>query len=219
MGVFDIIGPVMIGPSSSHTAGAARLGKMAQTILGEMPVEAIIGLYGSFARTYKGHGTDKALVAGLMGFSAEDPRIKDALDLAPRFGMKVDFHLFEGGGHHPNTASFCLKGASGKVARVTGASLGGGRIAISQVDDYQVEFSGDYHALITIYQDKPGIVATVTQILARENVNIAFMRVSRKHRGDKALMILETDQPIPEKAIASIGALPVIESVRFVQPL
>jgi len=219
MGVFDIIGPVMIGPSSSHTAGAARLGQMALTILGEKPLEATIGLYGSFAKTYKGHGTDKALVAGLMGFSADDPRIRDSLDLAVQSGLKVDFQIMEDANLHPNTARFSLKGNSGKTVKVTGASLGGGRIVITQIDGYQVEITGDYQTLIAVYQDKPGIVATVTKILAQENVNIAFMRVSRKNKGAQALMVLETDQSISEKAIAAVDAVPTIEFVRLVRPL
>jgi L-serine dehydratase len=219
MGVFDIVGPVMIGPSSSHTAGAARLGKMARTILGEAPVAATINLYGSFARTYKGHGTDKALVAGLLGFSAEDTRIKDALNLAVQANLHVVFRTVEGGTFHPNTAQMQLTGISGKSVKVAGASIGGGRIVITQIDGYEVEITGDYYTLITIHQDKPGIIAMITQILAQQNVNIAFMKVSRKQKGVQALMVLETDQPIPEQVLAAIQPLPAIESALLVKPL
>lgn len=219
MGVFDIIGPIMIGPSSSHTAGAARLGKMARTILGEQPLAATIRLYGSFARTHKGHGTDKALVAGLLGLTADDPRLKDSFALAAAAGMKLDFSTAEGGDCHPNTAEFRLTGVSGKTVRVVGASVGGGRVVISRIDDFFVEITGDYYTLITVYPDKPGIVAIVTQLLARENVNIAFMRVSRRQKGAQAMMILETDQPVPVDALTAIRSIPVIESALLVQPL
>lgn len=219
MGVFDIIGPVMIGPSSSHTAGAARLGKMARTILGEVPVAATIYLYGSFARTYRGHGTDKALVAGLLGFSTEDPRIKDSLALAEQANLSVTIKTGDRGECHPNTAEFHLRGASGKTAKVVGASIGGGKIAITRINDYDVEFAGDYYTLITIHQDKPGVIATITQILAQQNVNIAFMRVSRKQRGAQALMILETDQSITQEVLGAMNALSAIESALLVQPL
>ncbi|CUH97810.1 hypothetical protein P22_3956 [Propionispora sp. 2/2-37] len=219
MGVFDIIGPVMIGPSSSHTAGAARLGKMARTILGEIPVEAALTLYGSFARTYKGHGTDKALVAGLLGFPTEDIRIKDSFALAARANLTVSFHAAEKENCHPNTVAFYLKGASGRTVRVVGASLGGGQIHISNIDGYEVEFTGDYYTLITIHQDQPGIIAAITQILAQQQVNIAFMKVSRKQKGAQALMILETDQPIPQETAVMLNAITTIEAVRLVQPL
>lgn len=219
MGVFDIVGPVMIGPSSSHTAGAVRLGKMARTILGEAPRTAIIRLYGSFARTYRGHGTDKALVAGLLGFAADDIRIKDALDLAAAAELQVVFHTMEGGVVHPNTAELQLTGASGKTVTVGGASIGGGSIVINRIDGYEVEISGEYHTLITIHHDKPGIIAMITQILAQQSVNIAFMKVSRKQKGVQALMVLETDQPIPQEVLAAIAPMPAIESALLVKPL
>jgi L-serine dehydratase len=219
MGVFDIVGPVMIGPSSSHTAGAVRLGKMARTILGETPVAATIYLYGSFARTYKGHGTDKALVAGLLGFSTEDIRIKDALFLAVQANLHVNFSAIEEGAFHPNTAQMQLIGVSGKTVKVTGSSIGGGRIIINQIDGFEVEITGDYYTLITLHQDKPGIIAMITQILAQQNVNIAFMKVSRKQKGVQALMVLETDHPIPEEVLAAIDPVPAIESALLVRPL
>lgn len=219
MGVFDIVGPVMIGPSSSHTAGAARLGRMARTILGEAPTEAAITLYGSFARTHKGHGTDKALVAGLLDLAADDPRLKEAFALAAQAGVAVSFSAAEDGDCHPNTAEFRLTGASGKKARVVGASVGGGSIVISKIDDFAVEITGEYHTLIAVYLDKPGVVALVTHILAQENVNIAFMRVSRKQKGAQALMILETDQPVPPAALGAINAIRMLDSALTIRPL
>lgn len=219
MGVFDSIGPIMIGPSSSHTAGAARLGKMAGTILGEAPAKAVITLYGSFARTYKGHGTDKALVAGLLGFAADDERIKDALKIAEASGLNVIFQSGQDEDYHPNTAEFELSGVSGKTVKVRGKSIGGGSIRITSIDGYEVEFAGEYHTLITIHQDKPGVIAHITEILAQQKVNIAFMRVSRKQRGAKALMILETDQPIAVRAINAMNELAGIESALLVKPI
>lgn len=219
MGVFDIVGPVMIGPSSSHTAGAARLGRMARTILGEVPAAATITLYGSFARTHKGHGTDKAVVAGLLDFAADDPRLKDAFALADQAGLAVTITTAEGDNCHPNTAEFRLTGVSGRKVRVIGASTGGGSIVISRVDDFAVEITGEYHTLIAVYLDKPGVVALVTHILAQENVNIAFMRVSRKRKGAQALMILETDQPVPPAAVDAIRAIRILETALTIRPL
>ncbi|MEN6566264.1 MAG: L-serine ammonia-lyase, iron-sulfur-dependent subunit beta [Veillonellales bacterium] len=219
MGVFDVVGPVMIGPSSSHTAGAARLGKMVRNILGEQPIEAIIYLYGSFAQTYKGHGTDKALAAGLLGFSAEDPRIREALTLAVRSNMKIAFKTIIDTGYHPNTAEFELRGESGKTLKVVGASVGGGKIVVSKINNYDVEITGEYYTLIAIYPDKPGVIAAVSHMLARYNVNIAFMKVSRQEKGEQALMIVQTDQLIDEETLFSIKSLPVIHSALVVQPL
>ena len=193
-GVFDIVGPVMIGPSSSHTAGAVRLGLMARKILGEVAVKAEINLHGSFARTYRGHGTDKALIAGILGFAPEDERIREALQIARDHGLEFSFQTVNLEEAHPNTAVIYLVGRSGRTARVRGASVGGGNIMISNIDGYQVELTGQYPALITIHHDCPGVITRVTQILAHAAVNIAFMRVSRQNRGETAMMIMELDE-------------------------
>ncbi|WP_173444031.1 L-serine ammonia-lyase, iron-sulfur-dependent subunit beta [Selenomonas ruminantium] len=193
-GVFDIVGPVMIGPSSSHTAGAVRLGLMARKILGEEAVRAEINLHGSFARTYRGHGTDKALIAGILGFAPEDERIREALQIARDHGLEFSFQTVNLEEAHPNTAVIYLVGRSGRTARVRGASVGGGNIMISNIDGYQVELTGQYPALITIHHDCPGVITRVTQILAHAAVNIAFMRVSRQNRGETAMMIMELDE-------------------------
>ena len=198
-GVFDIVGPVMIGPSSSHTAGAVRLGLMARKILGEPAVRAEINLHGSFARTYRGHGTDKALIAGILGFAPDDERIRDALSLADKQGLAYSFQPVNLEEAHPNTAVIYLVGITGRVARVRGASVGGGNIMITNIDGYAVELTGQYPALITIHHDCPGVITKVTQILAHAAVNIAFMRVSRQNRGETAMMIMELDEePTPE---------------------
>jgi L-serine dehydratase len=219
LGAFDIIGPVMIGPSSSHTAGAARLGKMARTILGEDFAKAVIKLYGSFARTYLGHGTDRALVAGLLGYSAADSKIRDALEIASATASNIIIEVMEEHENHPNTAELIMTGVSGKTVRVKGASVGGGNIIINQIDDYQVELTGDYHTLIARYHDKPGVIALITGLLAKEDINIAFMRVSRRQRGDQALMILEADQAIPARALPAILASRNVFSALLVPPL
>jgi L-serine dehydratase len=193
---------------------------MARTILGEKPEVAMIELHGSFAQTYKGHGTDKALAAGLLGFSTDDVRIRDALTLAPINGLQISFQTVDlGEKQHPNTAVLHLTGVSGRKTTIVGSSLGGGSILITEIDGYAVELSGDYYTLISIHQDKPGIIALVTHLLSQENVNIAFMRVSRQQRGSQALMILETDQPIPEHALTSIRSIPAVQLAMLVPPL
>lgn len=218
-GVFDIIGPVMIGPSSSHTAGAVRIGKMARIILGEEPVQAIIDLHGSFAMTYRGHGTDKAIIAGLLGFETDDERIKDSLSIAEKEGLYFRIAPVDLCDAHPNTAVIYLTGKSGRSVRVTGASTGGGNILINSIDGYDVELRGSYHTLITIHNDKPGVIAMVTNILAKSEINVAFMRVSRQEKGAQALMIIEVDQPINGETIAEIQNNPSIKLALMVPPI
>ena len=201
-GVFDIIGPVMIGPSSSHTAGAARLGLIARKILGEEVVSAEIGLHGSFARTYRGHGTDRALLAGIMGFSAEDERIKAAIDIAKEQNITHRFYSIELPNTHPNTVQISLTGKSGRISKIIGSSIGGGNIRVTNINGYAVEFTGQYPALVTVHRDCPGIITKVTSVLVKYKVNIAFMRVSRSSRGAEALMILETDDVLSEELVA-----------------
>ena len=218
-GVFDIVVPVMIGPSSSHTAGAVRLGKMARTILGEEPVTAVLELHGSFARTYKGHGTDIALVAGLLGFDTDDDRIRKALDIAKEHGLDVTFAPVDLGNVHPNTVAMSLTDASGRELRVVGASIGGGNIIITEIDGYQVKIYGNYYTMITIHQDKPGVIALVTHALSQEGVNIAFMRVSRQERGAQALMIIESDQPVSEEAIRLVNNIGAVKLALLIPPI
>lgn len=219
-GVFDIIGPVMVGPSSSHTAGAARLGRMARTILGEQPSAVEIGLHGSFAQTYRGHGTDKALVAGLLGLKPDDAHIKDALSSAPQQGLDVDFKTIDlGDTAHPNTVLFHLTGVSGRKVKIIGASTGGGSIKITEIDGYSVELTGEYYTLISIHQDKPGVIALVTHILAQEGVNIAFMRVSRREKGSQALAIIEADLSIPKHILTAVQSIPAVKLALLIPPL
>ena len=200
-GVFDIVGPIMIGPSSSHTAGAVRLGLMARKILGEKVLKAGIQLHGSFAQTYRGHGTDKALIAGILGFAPDDERIVSALNIAKNQGVAYSFQTIKLEDAHPNTAIIHLTGETGRVAKVCGASVGGGNIMITNINGYAVELTGEYPALITIHHDKTGVITQVTQILARYAMNIAFMRVSRQNRGESAMMIMELDDEPADEVI------------------
>lgn len=207
-GVFDIIGPVMIGPSSSHTAGAARLGLMAGKILGEKAVKAEILLHGSFAQTYRGHGTDKALLGGILGFAPEDMRLREALDIAAQQGLVYSFAPVDIPEAHPNTAIIKLTGESGRVIQVEGASVGGGNIRITRIGDFDVDLTGKYPALIIVHKDRPGVVNKVTTILARYKINIAYMRVSRKMRGQEAMMILETDDELSTEVVEDCSEIP-----------
>jgi len=218
-GVFDIVGPIMIGPSSSHTAGAVRLGRMVRLILGEEPQKAAVYLHGSFALTHKGHGTDKAIAAGLLGMETDDERIRDVFDLAEEKGLELEFVPADLGNVHPNTARVMAIGTSGREVTVTGASVGGGNIIITEIDNYAVELAGNYHTLITIHEDKPGIVAIASHILSQHNVNIAFMRVSRQNRGAQALMIIETDQSISQKVLDSIKNIEAVKVALAIPPL
>ena len=211
-GVFDIVGPIMIGPSSSHTAGAARLGLMAGKILGEPVAKAEILLHGSFARTYRGHGTDKALIGGLLFFSPEDERIRDALDIAKERGLDYSFAPVDLGDAHPNTAVFVLTGINGRKITVGGASVGGGNIEVRNIDSFQIALTGQYPSLIIVHTDKPGVIRDISDVLAKHRVNIAFMRVFRRNRGQQAMMIIETDEELTEDIIQDCRSTGDIEN-------
>ena len=217
MNIFDIVGPVMIGPSSSHTAGACRLGLLAAGILGERPRQAEILLHGSFARTYKGHGTDRALVAGLMGWQPDDVRIPNALKLAAEAGVKFTFHPVDlGSMAHPNSVLFRLTGKNGNACEVIGASVGGGQIMVTKVDGFPVELTGVLPALFVPHRDEPGVIALVSTILAQKQINIASMRVFREGKGETAAMVIECDQAVPPAVIRHLEELGPVKLVRFV---
>lgn len=220
MNLFDVIGPVMIGPSSSHTAGAVRLGNVALAVLGEPVKEAIIGLHGSFAQTYQGHGTDLALVAGLQGWATDDSRIACSFEYARSAHIEVTFKAINLGElAHPNSVKFWLKGIQGAVCEVTGTSIGGGRVNITSVDGFPVEFSGEFPTLLTIHHDRPGVISLVTSILSTRGVNVAQMRVFRKQKGGLASMVVETDEPVEDAEIKAIGSLPQVKIVRRIGAL
>lgn len=217
--IFDVVGPVMIGPSSSHTAGAARLGKMARYILNDEPTNVQMTLYGSFAKTYKGHGTNKALVAGLLGFDADDARIPQALALAEQKNMQISFQESDADMGHPNVVTFHLQGAKNKNVEVTGRSLGGGRILITEISGLGVAITGETYALMTLHSDRPGVVAKVTEILAKKNINISGMRVFRREKHVRAVMIIETDTMVDKIALEYIRANDAIEDIMAFEPL
>ena len=193
MNVLDIIGPVMIGPSSSHTAGAARIGRIARALLGEEVAAAEIRLCGSFARTWRGHGTDKALVGGIMGMLPDDPGIRHSRQLAAEAGIAVTIGEEELPGAHPNTAIIRLTGKEGGTITVRGASVGGGNILVTQVNGMDVEVTGQYTTLIVLHRDAPGTIAGVTEALSARGVNICNFRLSRSRKGGTAVMTIEMD--------------------------
>lgn len=213
--IFDMMGPVMVGPSSSHTAGAARIGNMGRTLLGEEVARADIGLHGSFAETGFGHGTDRALLAGLLGMKPDDLRIPNAYEEANRAGMAYSFRTVELRDAHPNTALLELTGKSGKQLTLQASSIGGGAIVVNKIDGIDVNFTGDFNTLIVRNQDESGSVAAITSILSQVHINVANMSVNRHCRGGDALMVIETDQHIKPRQVEFLSELPGILSVTY----
>lgn len=217
--VFDIIGPIMIGPSSSHTAGAARLGKMAALISGGPIVKVQFLLHGSFARTYKGHGTDKALAAGIMLMDPWDERLRDSLKIAPSQGIEISFGEVNLPEAHPNSVEFIITREDGRITDVIGASIGGGSIIVNYIDGDRVDFTGEYPTIIIKHKDVPGVVSKVTALLYEANVNIAFMKVFRSDKGERATMIFECDSEISGELEKKIIDIEAISGIRVINPL
>ena len=217
MNLFDIVGPVMIGPSSSHTAGAARIGRVARRLLGEDVAEARVGFCGSFARTWRGHGTDRAVVGGLMDVAADDARLRDSLDEAKRRGLSVTFEEIQLKGAHPNTVRLRLRGVNGKRIEVTGASVGGGSIEIREIDGLSLRVTAQKHTLIIAHRDTPGIIARVSSLLAGAPVNIATMQVARSAAGGKAMTTMELDELPPDEIVAALKVMKGVESVTLLR--
>ena len=214
MDVFDIIGPIMIGPSSSHTAGACRIGKYARSILDEDVKTAEIYFSGSFAKTYQGHGTDKAIVAGLMGMDTDDLRIRNSLELAKEAGMDYTFIPTQIDDAHPNTVLLKITGVTGKHWEIEGASIGGGRISIRRINGTPVDISGDATTLLVYHLDIPGMISDVTKILANHGVNIGKFELRRAVKGGEAVMIIEIDGDMDERLNERILSFPnVYESI------
>lgn len=214
---FDIIGPRMIGPSSSHTAGAARLGYMAWKIAGGNVKRAELTLYGSFAKTGRGHGTDKALAAGVLGMEPDDERLRYSMLLMQEAGVELVIQYSDEDVDEPNTAHIRITDSKGEVTDVVGSSIGGGSIVITEINGLKVEFSGEYPTLIIRQRDVPGVINGVTSILAREQINVAFMRVFRHQKSNEAYMIIETDTQVPERTKQLIlDWCPEISEVRSV---
>ncbi len=215
MDIFDILGPIMVGPSSSHTAGAARIGQMARALLGAQPVKARIHLHGSFAETGAGHGTDRALVGGLLGMKPDDLRIPFAFDEAEKAGLDYEIDTVELRDAHPNTALLEVWDGSGKQLQMQAASLGGGRIVVTQLDGIAVNFTGSYNTLLIRNQDEYGAVAAVTGQLSRMRINVANMSLCRHKRGGDALMVIETDQHLRPLQVDTLRRISGILSVTY----
>jgi len=219
MNVFDIIGPVMIGPSSSHTAGAARIGRVARNILGEEVARAEIGLVQSFAKTGKGHGTDKAIVAGLMDMKPDDPRIRDSFKYAKDAGLQFTISEMKIARAHPNTAHLHLTGKSGKECVVQGASVGGGNILIVSVNEQETAFTGGADTLIIPHQDVPGVIAEVSSVMSWHGINIGNFKLNRPHKGYQAVMIVEVDGHISAEFVDALRDLPHVDSVVYLRAI
>ncbi|WML49308.1 L-serine ammonia-lyase, iron-sulfur-dependent subunit beta [Neobacillus sp. PS3-34] len=204
--VFDIIGPIMIGPSSSHTAGAARIGRVARSLFGREPKWANISFYGSFAKTYKGHGTDVAIIGGILDYDTHDERIIQAIDLAKERGMKIRFIEEDAITEHPNTARVFIGDEKGELELV-GISIGGGKIEITELNGFELKLSGHHPAILVVHDDRFGAIAAVSNILAKYEINIGHMEVSRKEKGKLALMTIEVDQNIDDDVLHEIEKL------------
>ena len=214
--VFDMIGPVMIGPSSSHTAGVVRIARAATRILGGIPDEATVTFYNSFARTYEGHGSDRAILGGLMDFKTDDSRIKNALELAASSNLKYTFKSIGNSSiHHPNTIKLNLK-KDGQSIELVGESLGGGVINIAEVDGFVANFSAQAHTLIIKADDISGAIAFISSVIAQEKTNIATMSVSRKGKNDLACHVIEMDTGIREITTSYLKSLPWVKELIYI---
>ena len=216
--VFDVLGPNMIGPSSSHTAGAVAIARLAQKLIAPPLKKVEFTLYGSFAKTYRGHGTDRALLGGIMGFTTDDPCIRDSFSIARERGLDFSFTPNETETEvHPNTVDIAMENAAGQTMSVRGESLGGGKVRISRINGVEVDFTGEYATVIVVQQDKPGVVAHITKVLSDRGVNLAFMRLFRESKGHTAYSIIESDGRLPEDITRELKLNPNIHDVMIVQ--
>lgn len=213
--IFDILGPVMVGPSSSHTAGAVRIGRMAHTLLGQEIARANIGLYGSFAETGTGHGTDRALIAGLLGMAPDNLDVPNSFELALERGMQFSFYQAQLREAHPNTVVLDLEGVQGQTLQMQAASTGGGRIRIDRLNGVAVQFTGAFNTLIIHHRDLSGTLADLTRELSKVRVNIANMSLCRDRRGGQALAVIETDQKIPPVVRDMICDIPGVNQLTY----
>ena len=218
VGVFDILGPIMVGPSSSHTSGAARLGKVARAVAGGDIDDVTFYLHGSFAKTYKGHGTDRALVAGILGMEPSDLRLRDSLEIAKEMGLKIRFREADLGDVHPNTVEFVIKGKEGTYELI-GSSIGGGSIEVTSVNGNSVNFTGAYPTIIVSNKDVPGVLSKVSSILYDNDINIAFMKVFRNQKGRDATMVFEVDHEVTAEIIGNVKAIEGINKVIMINPI
>ncbi|GAB1156258.1 L-serine ammonia-lyase, iron-sulfur-dependent subunit beta [Paenibacillus illinoisensis] len=212
--VFSIIGPAMVGPSSSHTAGAARIGRTARQLFGECPSHAEIIMFGSFAATYKGHGTDTAIVGGLLDMDTDDPGLPEAFAHADMAGMQTVIRPGTGLYPHPNTTEIVLTNAAGtRTLNMIGTSIGGGNIEIVRINGYNLKLTALYPTLIIRHSDEPGVIAVVTRLLVDNHINIGHMSVDRKNRRGEAMMILECDGRIDPAVVRQIEVIPEVQEV------
>ncbi|WP_134700323.1 L-serine ammonia-lyase, iron-sulfur-dependent subunit beta [Ammoniphilus sp. YIM 78166] len=216
--VFDIIGPIMIGPSSSHTAGAARIGLIARNLFSGNPKTAHIVFLGSFAKTFKGHGTDIAIVGGILGFNTFDKRIVDSFDWAKKIGVQVQISVSEVIPNHPNTAQITLS-SDQETMTIEGISIGGGKMEITSINGYSLRITGEGPTILIWHEDRYGLVAAVSHVLAKHQVNIGYMEMARKEKGSESLMVIEIDQPIADDVRREIEALAHIKKVTVLNPL
>ncbi len=216
--LFEVIGPNMVGPSSSHTAGAVSMALLARKLFPAEIKKVEFTLYGSFAKTYRGHGTDRALLGGIMGFETDDLRIRDSLSIAKE--RNLDYHFSIGqdtGEEHPNTADIDMTGVNGERLFVRGVSIGGGKVKIVRLNQIDVDFTGEYSTLIISQTDRPGVVAHIKKVLSEREVNIAFMRLFREEKGAKAFTVVESDERIPDEVVEQIRENPLVSDVMLVQ--
>lgn len=218
MDIFDLIGPIMVGPSSSHTAGAVRIGQVARRLLGTAPVKADIYLHGSFADTGSGHGTDRALIAGLLGMAPDDGRIPRSFEYAAESGLNFEFFTAQLRNAHPNSALIRLTGSEGSSMEVVGASIGGGRIQVREINGMKLNFSAELPTLIIKNNDQPGSVADVSRVLAELNINIGTFQVNRNARGGTAIMVIECDAPIENSTVQRMKEIPGILNAVYINP-
>lgn len=213
----DILGPIMIGPSSSHTAGAAKLGVVARSINHKAFNKVDFLLHGSFANTYKGHGTDKALIGGVLGFEPDDIRLRDAYDHAREASVEVNFIETELEGMHENSVCFVFYNKDGSQNKIIGSSLGGGEIVIKKINEFNVSFKGDLPTIIVKHQDKKGVLSLLSTILATKDINIATMEVSRVSKNKEASIIVEIDDALNEDVLKLIEDIPHVDSVKYIE--
>lgn len=219
IGIFDVLGPIMIGPSSSHTAGAARLGKIARTIVNKPIKDVTFLLHGSFKETYKGHGTDRALVAGILGMVPDDERLRDALLIAEKEGLEVHFLPADLGQVHPNTVKILMTDCDDINWEVLGSSIGGGLVEIYEINGNKVKITGEYPTIITCHDDIPGTVSTVSTLFYDNDINIAHMTLVRSQKGKDATMTFEVDNNVSEELIAAIKAVEGVNRVILINSL
>lgn len=212
--IFEVLGPVMIGPSSSHTAGAAKIARIARSVANEDVKKVIFSLHGSFAKTYKGHGTDKALVAGILGLKEDDEDIKNSFTLAKQQGIEYHFVEAKLKDSHDNSVMIEIFDNYNKSYQIIGASIGGGRVLITNIDGFDVNITAENPVIIIRQNDRSGVISNITSLLAKNNINIAIMRVSRKEKGLEASTIIETDNYIPLNIIEQLIRIENINDVK-----